>query len=50
MALKQRQTSTRGAEEEQKAMTEEGGKLIGAAIIGLVKVKFSFNEHSEFPT
>lgn len=33
-----------------KAMTEEGGKPIEAAIIELVKAKFSFNEHSEFPT
>lgn len=33
-----------------KAITEEGGKPIGAAIIELVKAKFSFNENSEFPT
>ncbi len=32
-----------------KAISEEGGKPIGSAIIELVKAKFPFNEHSEFP-
>lgn len=32
-----------------KALTEEGGKPIGAAIVELVKAKFPFNEHSTFP-
>ncbi len=32
-----------------RALTEDAGKPIGAAIVELVKTKFAFNEHSEFP-
>jgi hypothetical protein len=32
-----------------KALTEDCGKPIGAAIVELVNKKFPFNEHSEFP-
>ncbi|MEO7861921.1 MAG: hypothetical protein ABIU05_16090 [Nitrospirales bacterium] len=32
-----------------RALTEEGGKAIGAAIVELVNTKFPFNEHSTFP-
>lgn len=32
-----------------RAVSEEGGIPIGAAIVELVKTKFPFNEHSKFP-